>query len=176
MVMEDVLLAARAVLEAVLTPNELEHARMDVVTMKGEPVSPSAIISEGLLLRVFVCGEQIGFWLYPDEDTNVFTARLRSEPQDFVAQSGFGWGSFAGNVPQTVLHQPFFLPADFSSPQGGVVPYDTLIPWAVNILLVSQHPSWSSLPWQAVPPARKPEALKSKCAPWRPELKVVLTR
>ncbi|WP_207343649.1 hypothetical protein [Arthrobacter sp. E3] len=66
------------------------------MTTKGEPATPSTIISEDLLLRVFVYDEQIGFWLYPPEDTNGFIARLRRELQDFVAESGFGWGELRG--------------------------------------------------------------------------------
>lgn len=96
MIVENILLAARPALEAILTPKELEHTSMDVVTTTGEPVTPSTIISEDLLLRVFVYDEQIGFWLYPPEDANGFTARLRSELQDFVAESGFGWGELRG--------------------------------------------------------------------------------
>ncbi|ALE04644.1 hypothetical protein AL755_03215 (plasmid) [Arthrobacter sp. ERGS1:01] len=96
MIVEDILLAARPALEAILTPNELEHTRMDVVTAKGEPVTSSTIISADLLLRVFVYDEQMGFWLYPPEGADGFTARLRSELQDFVAESSFGWGELRG--------------------------------------------------------------------------------
>lgn len=96
MIVEDILLAARPALEAILTPNELERTRMDVVTAKGEPVMSSTIISVDLLLRVFVFDEQMGFWLYPPEGAEGFTARLRSELQDFVAESGFGWGELRG--------------------------------------------------------------------------------
>jgi hypothetical protein len=92
MIVEDTLLAARPALEAILTPNELEHTRMDVVTAKGEPVALPTIISEHLLLRVFVYDEEMGFWLYPPEGVSGFTARMRSELQDFVAESGFDWG------------------------------------------------------------------------------------
>lgn len=63
---------------------------------KGEPVTSSTIVSEDLLLRVVVFDEEMGFWLYPPEDASGFTARLRSELQDFVAESGFGWGELRG--------------------------------------------------------------------------------
>ncbi|WP_269936535.1 hypothetical protein [Arthrobacter sp. HY1533] len=96
MIVEDILLAARPALEAILTTKELEHTSMDVVTAKGEPVTSSRIISADLLLRVFVHDEQMGFWLYPPEGASGFTARLRSELQDFVAESGFGWGELRG--------------------------------------------------------------------------------
>lgn len=94
MIVEDMLPAARPALEAILTPNELEHNSMDVVTAKGEPVAPPTMISEDLLLRIFVYDDEMGFWLYPPEDVTGFTDRLRSELQDFVAESGFGWGQF----------------------------------------------------------------------------------
>lgn len=92
MIAEDTLLAALPALEAILTPNGLEYPSMDVVTARGEPVAPPTIISEHFLLRVFVYDEEMGFWLYPREGVSDFTARLRSELQDFVAESGFGWG------------------------------------------------------------------------------------
>ncbi|MFC8304332.1 hypothetical protein ACFUCV_11675 [Specibacter sp. NPDC057265] len=96
MIVEEILLAAWPVLEAILTPDELERTHLDVVTAKGEPVTSSTIVSEDLLLRVFVFDEKMGFWLYPPESTDGFTARLRSEFQDFVAESGFGWGELRG--------------------------------------------------------------------------------
>lgn len=61
MIVGEVLLAARPAIEAILTPNELEHTSMEVVTTQGEPVSPSMIISEDLLLRVLVYDEEMGF-------------------------------------------------------------------------------------------------------------------
>lgn len=96
MIAEEILLAARPALEAILTPNELERTHMDVVTTKGEPVGSSTIVSEDLLLRVVVYDEEMWFGLYPPEGANGFTARLRSELQDFVAESGFGWGELRG--------------------------------------------------------------------------------
>lgn len=96
MIVEDILLAAQPALEEILTPKELERTRVDVVTTKDEPVMSSAIISEDLLLRVVVCDESMRVWLYPPEDANGFTARLRSDLQDFVAESGFGWGELRG--------------------------------------------------------------------------------
>ena len=96
MIVEEILLAARPALEAILTPDELEHTHIDVVTERGEPVTSSTIASADLLLRVFVFDEEIGFWLYPPEGADGFTARLRSELQDFVAESGFGWGELRG--------------------------------------------------------------------------------
>lgn len=96
MIVEEILLAAQPALEATLTPIELDLTRLDVVTTKGEPVPASTIISADLLLRVFVYDEQMGFWLYPPEGINGFMARLRSELQDFVAESGFGWGELRG--------------------------------------------------------------------------------
>jgi len=96
MVVEEILLAARPALEAILTPKELERTHLDVVTTNDEPVESSTIISEDLLLRVVVYDEEMRFWLYPPEGANGFTARLRSELQDFVAESGFGWGERRG--------------------------------------------------------------------------------
>ena len=96
MIVEEILLAARPALETILTPNELERTQLDVVTTRDEPVTSSTIISEDLLLRVVVYGEEMRFWLYPPEGANGFTARLRSELQDFVAESGFGWGELRG--------------------------------------------------------------------------------
>lgn len=96
MIVEEILLAARPALEAILTSNELERTHLDVVTTKREPVTASTIISADLLLRVFVYDEEMGFWLYPPEGINGFAARLRSELQDFVAESGFGWGQLRG--------------------------------------------------------------------------------
>ncbi|WP_146070346.1 hypothetical protein [Arthrobacter sp. GMC3] len=92
MIVEEILLAARPALDAILTPNEIECTRVDVVTSKFEPVQSSTLVSDDLLLRVIVYDEAMGFWLYPPEDVDGFTARLRSELQDFVAESGFGWG------------------------------------------------------------------------------------
>ncbi|GAA5229582.1 hypothetical protein [Arthrobacter cryoconiti] len=96
MIVEEILLAAQPALEAILTPIELERTRLDVVTTKREPVTASTIVSADLLLRVFVYDEQMGFWLYPPEGINGFTTRLHSELQDFVAESGFGWGELRG--------------------------------------------------------------------------------
>lgn len=96
MIVEEILLAARPALEAILTPDELEHTQIKVVTTNGEPVPSSTLVSDDLLLRVVVYDEEMGFWLYPPEDANGFTARLRSELQDFVAVSGFGWGELRG--------------------------------------------------------------------------------
>lgn len=56
----------------------------------------SAIISEDLLLKVVVHGEETRVWLYPPEDADGFAARLRSDLQDFVTESGFGWGELRG--------------------------------------------------------------------------------
>lgn len=96
MTVEDILLAARPAIEAILTPNELERSHLDSVTTKDEPVTPSTIISEALLLRVAVYDEQMRFWLYPPEGANDFRARLCIELQDFVAESVFGWGELRG--------------------------------------------------------------------------------
>lgn len=96
MIVEEILLAARPALEVILTPDELECTHLDVLTAQGEPVTSSTIVSEDLLLRVVVFGEEMGFWLYPPEGSDGFTARLRSELQDFVAESGFGWGELRG--------------------------------------------------------------------------------
>ncbi|WP_113717325.1 hypothetical protein [Arthrobacter dokdonensis] len=96
MIVEEILLAARPALEAILTQDELERTHLDVVTAKAEPVTSSTIVSTDLLLRVFVFDEEMGFWLYPPEGADGFTARLRSELQDFVAESGFGWGGLRG--------------------------------------------------------------------------------
>ena len=95
-IVEEISLAARPALEAILTPNELERTHLDVVTTRDEPVKSSTSISEDLLLRVIVCDEEMRFWLYPPEGAYGFTARLRSELQDFVAESGFGWGELRG--------------------------------------------------------------------------------
>lgn len=96
MIVEDILLAARPALEAILAPDELERTQLDVVTTKDEPVTSSTVVSEDLLLRVVVYDEEMRFWLYPPEGAKGFTARLRSELQDFVAESGFGWGQLRG--------------------------------------------------------------------------------
>ncbi|UIK88301.1 hypothetical protein [Arthrobacter polaris] len=96
MIVEEILLAAQPALEAILTPIELDRARLEMVTTKGEPVTASTIVSADLLLRVFVYDEQMGFWLYPPEGISGFMARLSSELQDFVAESGFGWGELRG--------------------------------------------------------------------------------
>ncbi len=52
----------------------------------------SAILRENLLLRVAVHAHEMRVWLQPTEDVIDFTARLRSDLQDSVAESGFGWG------------------------------------------------------------------------------------
>lgn len=115
MIVEEILLAAQPALEAILTREELERTHLEVVTTEGEPVTPSSTISEDLLLRVVVCGEEMGFWLDPPEDVDGFTNRLRSELQDFVAESGFGWGELRGQCPSQ--RSPLELPRrDFSAP------------------------------------------------------------
>jgi hypothetical protein len=96
MIVEHILLAAQPALEEILTPNELGRTQVDVVTTKDELVMSSANISEHLLLRVVVYDEAMRVWLYPPKDANGFTARLRSDLQDFVAESGFGWGELRG--------------------------------------------------------------------------------
>lgn len=83
-------------LEAILTPDELERTHLEVVTAKGKSVTSSTLVSDDLLLRVFVYDEKVGVWLYPPEDADGFTARLLSELEDFVAVSGFGWGERRG--------------------------------------------------------------------------------
>ncbi|MDJ0314345.1 hypothetical protein [Arthrobacter sp. H35-D1] len=96
MIVEEILLAAEPAIKAILTPNELERTHVDVLTVKGEPLTSSAVISEDLLLRVVVHDEEMWVGLYPPEGANSFTARLRSEMQDFVAESGFGGGELRG--------------------------------------------------------------------------------
>ena len=66
------------------------------MTTEDEPVMPSVIFRENVLLRVIVHDEQIRIWPYPTENTIDFKVRLRSELQDFVAESGFGWGELRG--------------------------------------------------------------------------------
>ena len=62
MTVEEILLAVRPALEAILTPNELERTHFDVVTAKREPVKSSTIVSQDLLLRVVVYDEEMGCW------------------------------------------------------------------------------------------------------------------
>lgn len=96
MTVEDILLAAQPALEEILTPNELGRTHVDVVTTKDQPVMSLAIAREDLLLRVVVFDGAMRVWLYPPGDANGFTVRLRSDLQDFVAESGFGWGMLRG--------------------------------------------------------------------------------
>ncbi len=96
MIVEDVRRAARPALEAILTPDELECTHLDVVTTKDEPVDPSAILKDNLLLRVIVHDEYMRVWIQPTEEAIDFTTRLRSDLQDFVAESEFGWGELRG--------------------------------------------------------------------------------
>lgn len=59
MIVEAILLAAQPALAEILTPDELARTRVDVVTTEDEPVMPSVILRENLLLRVVVHDEQI---------------------------------------------------------------------------------------------------------------------
>ena len=97
-IVEDILLAARPALEEILTSGELDQTQVDVVTTENEPVMPATLLRENLLLRVIVHDEQIRIWLYPTEGAIDFKARLRSDLQDLVADSGFGWGELRGDV------------------------------------------------------------------------------
>ena len=51
--------------------------------------------SEAVLLRVVVVGEAFGSWAWTpgqvDETAAELRARLASDLQDFIAESGFGW-------------------------------------------------------------------------------------
>lgn len=96
MFVEDVLRAARPALEEILTSDELERTLLDVVTTKDEPVMPLAIVKEDLLLRVILDDEEMRVWLQSTEEEIDFAARLRSDLQDFIAESEFGWGELRG--------------------------------------------------------------------------------
>ncbi|ALO66704.1 hypothetical protein AS189_09595 [Arthrobacter alpinus] len=109
MIVDEILFAARPALEAILNPNELERMHLDMVTTKDEPVMQTTSISEDLLLRDVVYDEKMWFWLHPHEEANGFTAPLHRELQDFVAESGFGWGTAKWIVsPASFLLRHFF--------------------------------------------------------------------
>lgn len=84
--------AVRPALDAILTPTELEHTSMSIVAANNRPVMGQVIPEGDVLLRIIVHNEPLGFWLNPQEGPTAFTARLRSDLQDFVAESSFGWG------------------------------------------------------------------------------------
>ena len=77
------------VLDQLLRPGELDQVGLE------PPVTGPWPPSEAVLLRVVVVGEAFGSWAWTpgqvDETAAELRARLASDLQDFIAESGFGW-------------------------------------------------------------------------------------
>ncbi|RIX30480.1 hypothetical protein [Amnibacterium setariae] len=100
MLVAELIEAVQPALREILTPEELAETTTTVTwapdftaglgrrqaMSDDEPLRPEA------MLEVRTLGEHRGIWVDGDETSSEVYARVRSELQDFVAESGFGWG------------------------------------------------------------------------------------
>lgn len=81
-------------LREILTPEELASASVRVLA----PDAPLSALGDDrplgpdLQLQVFVLGESCIVWVDVTESAHDAYERVRSDLQDFVAESSFGWG------------------------------------------------------------------------------------
>lgn len=77
----------------ILSVDELANMRLRVeVTSVNASRSPSSMVPSGQQVIVVVFDDEARLWLNPEETVPELFVRARSDLQDFVAESRFGWG------------------------------------------------------------------------------------
>lgn len=86
--------AVEPAVREILTDEELASSSMRV-TDESAPLASlddEELLTQSTQLQVFVKGESAILWANGDETRDEVYIRVRSDLQDFVAESKFGWG------------------------------------------------------------------------------------
>ncbi len=86
--------AIQPALQEILTAEELASTSVRV-TDESTPLASlddEQPLTESTQLQVFIMGESAILWVNGDETHEEVYTRVRSDLQDFVAESTFGWG------------------------------------------------------------------------------------
>ncbi|MFZ7089161.1 hypothetical protein [Curtobacterium sp. RRHDQ10] len=84
------------VVGTLLSAEEVDIVDVAVVDWNGTPLTDDAPLTDALLRFRDADGTGMAVQLDADESDAVFVDRLRSDLQDFVAESTFGWGQLRG--------------------------------------------------------------------------------
>jgi hypothetical protein len=87
------------VVTELLEADELDVVDIAVVDWNGRALGADASIDGALLRFRDADGSSMAVWFDgggADESEEAFAARLRSDLQDFIAESTFGWGQLRG--------------------------------------------------------------------------------